>query len=81
MEKKREKGKDRLIVRIEADGAFNRRGKLRAAIEREIVRNRPTLHKSIAEKTVLPLRLEFPGRGKIPRNPRTGKLSRVIDVI
>ncbi|MBU2574854.1 MAG: hypothetical protein KKH28_12335 [Elusimicrobia bacterium] len=81
MEKKREKGKDRLVVRVEADGAVSRRGELRAAIEREIVRDRPTLSKSIAEHTVLPLRLELLGRGEIPRNPRTGKLSRVIQQV
>lgn len=78
MEKKREKGKDRLIIRVEADGGFKKRGELRAAIESEIIRNRPTLRRSIAEKAVLPLRVELLGRGEIPRNPRTGKLSRVI---
>lgn len=81
MEKKREKGKDLLIVRVETEGDFKRRGELRAAIEREIIRNRPTLRKSIAEKAVLPPRVELLGRGELPRNPRTGKLARVIDVI
>ncbi|MBI4802160.1 MAG: phenylacetate--CoA ligase family protein [Elusimicrobia bacterium] len=78
MEKRREKGKDRLVVRVELEGPPGGRGKLRAAIEREIIQNRPTLRKAVAEKAVLPPRVELLGRGKIPRNPRTGKLSRVI---
>lgn len=81
MEKKREAGKDVLIIRVETEMAPDDFPSAEKALEEEIVRNRPTLRKAMAEGSVHPLKIEFLPMGAILRNPRTGKLVRVIDAI
>jgi len=77
MRKEREAGRDRLVVRVET--RVRSRQALAGALSREILSRRPTLEKSVAQKSVWPVRVEFLAPGRLPRNPRTGKLIRVID--
>jgi len=79
MQKQREAGRDRLVVRVETLARSKVRPALAAALEREILSRRPTLCRGTAQKTVWPLRVELLDEGRLPRNPRTGKLIRVID--
>lgn len=79
IEKQRECGRDRLIVRVETEAARARRAGLSRALERELLAGRPTLRKAVAEGTIWPLRVELLSTGSIPHNLRTGKLVRVID--
>lgn len=81
MQKKREKGRDRLILRVESDASPRDFNKLAKTLEREVCGKRPTLRKAVAEKTIWPVEIEILRSGSLPRHPRTGKLVRVIDVI
>lgn len=81
MQKKREHGKDRLILRVETEVSPKRYAKMVQIIKREIITNRPTLRSAIEKKMVLPLKVELFKPGCIARNPRTGKFVRVIDVL
>lgn len=81
MEKQRLEGRDLLILRIESElpeaeweGAAKR-------LETELVEARPALRDFMVKKTIWPLRIEIQAPGTLPRNPRTGKLIRVIDAI
>lgn len=80
MEKRREGGKDRLVIRVETDAAPSERKRLAQALEHEVVSKRPSLRKFIAEGTVWPLQVLLLDPGRLARNARTGKLRRVIDV-
>jgi phenylacetate-coenzyme A ligase PaaK-like adenylate-forming protein len=79
MRKERQAGRDRLVVRGETLARPRARPALAAALAREILSRRPTLQKCVAQKTVWPLRVELVDQGRLPRNPRTGKLIRVMD--
>lgn len=79
IEKQRERGRDRLVVRVETEASRPRLAPLSKALERELLATRPTLRKAVAEGTVWPLRVELLPAGTIRRSPRTGKLVRVID--
>jgi len=81
MQKKREKGRDRLILRAESDASPRDFARLAKALEREVCAQRPTLRKAVQEKTIWPLTVEIVKAGSLPRNPRTGKLVRVIDAL
>ena len=52
---------------------------LAARLTGEILARRTAFAKGIAQKTVWPVRVELVDEGRLPRNPRTGKLIRVID--
>jgi len=79
MQKQREAGRDRLVVRVETCVPAQARPARASALVREILSRRPTLDKSVAQNTIWPLRVELLDEGRLPRNPRTGKLIRVID--
>ncbi len=81
IEKKRENGRDKLIIRVETEASYELFSAITLDLEKEILRNRPSLKKFVSEKTVCPLQIELLKPGSIPRNPRTGKLVRVIDSI
>ncbi len=81
MQKMREQGRDRLIVRVESDASAHDFKKLSKALERAVCGKRPTLRKAIAEKMIWPVKIELVSAGSLPRNQRTGKLVRVIDAI
>jgi phenylacetate-coenzyme A ligase PaaK-like adenylate-forming protein len=79
MRKEREAGRDRLVVLVETRVPALARPARASALEREILSRRPTLDKGVAQKAVWPVRVELVGEGRLPRNPRTGKLIRVVD--
>ncbi|MBI5630859.1 MAG: hypothetical protein HY921_08250 [Elusimicrobia bacterium] len=79
MEKKREKGRDRLVVRVETELSQARRASAAKALEREILAQRLTLRKALDEDMVWPVQVELAPSRTLGRNPRTGKLIRVID--
>jgi phenylacetate-coenzyme A ligase PaaK-like adenylate-forming protein len=79
MQKEREAGRDRLVVRVETRVPAKARPALASALAREILSRRTAFQKGIAQKTVWPVRVELVDEGRLPRNPRTGKLIRVID--
>ncbi|MFA6433704.1 MAG: hypothetical protein WCW52_03325 [Elusimicrobiales bacterium] len=81
MEKRRENGRDRLILRVETPAPKSARAVMRKVLEREILKERPTLNKAVSTGAVLPPEIELLAPGAIPRNPRTGKLVRVLDVL
>lgn len=81
MEKLREEGKDRLVIRAETDLPASEYNRLSQTLDRQIVDNRPSLRHFIEDGTVWPLKVEISPAGSLPRNPRTGKLIRVIDAI
>jgi phenylacetate-coenzyme A ligase PaaK-like adenylate-forming protein len=79
IQKQREAGRDRLMVRVETCVPAKAKPALAAALIGEILSRRTSFQKGIAQKTVWPVRVELVAEGRIPRNPRTGKLIRVID--
>ncbi|MBF0548279.1 MAG: hypothetical protein HQM08_27835, partial [Candidatus Riflebacteria bacterium] len=79
MEKRRENGRDLLIVRAESDSPPCSHAELVQKFSAEILNARPSLRAFIEKKTVWPLKVEILPTGTIPRNSRTGKLTRVID--
>ncbi len=79
MQKLREYGKDRLVVRVETDAPKAKHSDLSKVLAQAISHGRPTLRLLVSEGKVSPVRVELLGLGRIPRNPRTGKLVRVID--
>jgi len=80
MEKKRESGLDRLVLRVETEAATAGYPALASALAEKLLKERPTLSQAVKKGSVLPLSVELLAPGSIPRNPRTGKLPRVIDL-
>lgn len=81
MEKKREDGKDCLILRFETDAPKEKFESIAKHLREQITNERPSLREFIAKGTVKPLVVEIYPANSIPKNPRTGKLIRVIDAI
>jgi phenylacetate-coenzyme A ligase PaaK-like adenylate-forming protein len=81
MEKRRHGGRDELILRIETSLTDDAQAAARVDLEREILEKRPAFRDFIHKKTIWPLQIEFLPPGGLPRNPRTGKLIRVIDAV
>jgi phenylacetate-coenzyme A ligase PaaK-like adenylate-forming protein len=81
MEKEREAGRDRLVLRVETELDEPRFEEARARLHAELVGRRPALREFLQKGTVWPIRIELLTPGAIPRNTRTGKLIRVIDVV
>ena len=79
MEKIRESGRDRLIIRVETDAPEVEYSQIAKNLEDEIMKNRDTLRESVLNGAVLPVKIEILKHGDIARNPRTGKLTRTID--
>lgn len=80
IEKARERGRDRLIVRVESRVAPSRRAGLARSLGAALLARRPTLRKLVEEKFIWPVAVELKAPGELPRNPRTGKLNRVVDL-
>jgi phenylacetate-coenzyme A ligase PaaK-like adenylate-forming protein len=81
MKKEREAGRDRLVVRVETAADPGEHAALAAALTAAIVEGRPSLRHFIHEGTVWPVRVEVLAPGALERNPRTGKLARVVDAL
>ena len=79
--KEREAGKDRLVVRVETDLPVNEYELKEAALAQAILDSRPSLGVFVKKNSVWPVKVELLAPGSIPRNPRTGKLIRVVDAI
>lgn len=79
MEKKREDGKDRLVIRIETNSDSSEYPEISALLSQKILEGRPTLRGFIEKGTVLPLEIEVLKIGAIERSSRTGKLKKVVD--
>lgn len=80
MEKRREAGRDRLILRVEAQTNVNP-SELKMNIEAAFLHERPSFQEFVKKGSVWPLAVEVLPIGGIPLNPRTGKLVRVIDAV
>jgi len=81
IEKQREAGMDRLIVRVETSASSENLENLRKRFEEILLANRLSLRDLVKKNMVWPPRCELLTPGSIPRNPRTGKFIRVIDSI
>ncbi|MBI4678637.1 MAG: hypothetical protein HY748_13750 [Elusimicrobia bacterium] len=81
MRKERFQGRDRLIVAVETAAPKTELSRLKKALEKRILAQRPTLAKAVRTGEVLPVRVELRKPGALPRNPRTGKLIRAVDAL
>ena len=81
MEKQRDQGKDRLVLRIETKLGAKERASTAAALESALLEGRPSLRDFVKKGTTWPVRIELVDLGTLPRNSRTGKLMRVIDAV
>ncbi len=81
MEKQRRDGKDRLAVRVESGADPANHPALARALEEALLSTRPGLRECVEKGTVEPLCIEIVPAESLPRNPKTGKLIRVIDVL
>jgi len=81
MEKQRDQGKDRLILRIECETPAADRPALAAAVEEALMEGRPSFRDFVKKGTTWPVRIELVNLSTLPRNSRTGKLIRVIDSV
>ena len=81
MEKSRSEGKDRLTVRVETEMAPERYQEVAIILEKEFLGSRPLFRDLVGNGNVWPLNIECCKPGTIPRNPKTGKLIRVIDSV
>ena len=81
MEKQRCEGRDRLVIRVETGVPEAERGALARRLETRILERRPSLREFVKKGTIWPLGIEVVAPGTLPRNPRTGKLIRVVDAL
>lgn len=81
MEKVRKQGRDQLIVRVETPLSEEAHPEFAHRFAHAIVASRPSLREFISQRTVWPVEVQCVQAGGLPRNPRTGKLVRVIDAI
>ncbi len=81
IEKKREGGMDLLVIRVETSAPVSEHPQLANRLESELIGNKLSLRNLVEKKMIWPLSIELLPPGSIPRNPRTGKLIRVIDAI
>lgn len=81
IEKQRREGRDLLIVRAEATCQAEERETIQTEIARKIETARPSLRDEIAKGIVWPVQVEIVPPGTLPRNAKTGKLIRVVDLI
>jgi len=81
MEKRREEGRDRLIIRVETEAPAADYASMSRALEEKIIKERPTLQGAIEKERVLPLTMELVKSGTLERSSRTGKMKRVIDAL
>jgi phenylacetate-CoA ligase len=81
MQKLREDGKDRLVIRVEAEVPTEAHTAVAHQLAEMILEVRPSLREFVKKGSVLPLIVEILPNGSLKRNSRTGKLVRVIDSV
>jgi phenylacetate-coenzyme A ligase PaaK-like adenylate-forming protein len=82
MQKLRLEGKDKLVIRMETDASTaEERGSIQSEFAKKFTQARPSFREFVDKGTVWPLEVICVSMGELPRNPRTGKLKRVIDAI
>ena len=81
MIKNRVRGRDQLVVLVETEAPPSEYGDLARRLSQAILEKRPSLREFVKKGTVLPLEITLLKPGSIERNPKTGKLIRVKDVI
>ncbi|OFZ79497.1 MAG: hypothetical protein A2583_07710 [Bdellovibrionales bacterium RIFOXYD1_FULL_53_11] len=81
MEKRREDGRDRLVIRIETAAPPAEHAAMTARLTGLFVEQRPAFREFVKKGTVWPLCVEWLEEGKLPHNRRTGKLIRVVDAL
>ncbi|MBI4402879.1 MAG: hypothetical protein HY537_01885 [Deltaproteobacteria bacterium] len=81
MEKQREQGRDKLIIRVETEVPADQFGRLSQELEERILDYRPMIKEFVSKNSIWPLQIELVPPGGLPRNSRTGKLIRVIDAL
>lgn len=81
MEKRREEGKDKLIIRVESSVPSSEHQAIGDELREKIHKGRPALRGFIEKGTVWPIQVEIMTLGSLSRSSRTGKLKRVIDAI
>lgn len=81
MEKKREDGKDKLVIRIESEAPSHEYADIAKILEEKLLSEKFSLRNQIEKGMVWPVKIELLAPGQIARNPRTGKLLRVIDIV
>ncbi len=79
MEKQRELGKDRLVIRVESDLPVEKQIPAAKQLEEIFLSSRPSIKDIIATGRVWPVKIEVVAANSLKRNQRTGKLIRVID--
>ncbi len=79
MQKERHQGKDRLILRVETELAPAEHENKKEELLNTLLNSRPSLRDFVKKGTVWPIVIELLPHQSLPRNPRTGKLIRVID--
>lgn len=78
IEKLRDSGKDRLVIRVEAPESTDRKASSEA-LARAVIQARPGLQALVTKELIWPLQVEVVSLGTLARNQRTGKLVRVLD--
>ena len=83
MEKVRKDGRDLLVVRVESRIPLSEDMKTSISdrLGAQILADRPTLRTLVEKKVIWAPEVEIVVEGSLKRNPRTGKLVRVIDAI
>ncbi len=81
IEKQRDQGKDRLVVRVESELDSDARNAAAQLLEKSFLDNRPAFRDFMNKGSIWPIRVEIVQPGTLPRNSRTGKLMRVIDCL
>ncbi len=83
MEKSRVQGMDALTIRVEQVSSVepSQKEEWEKLLAEEILKVRPSLREFVKKGIVLPIETQFVASGELPRNPRTGKLIRVVDSV
>lgn len=79
MEKKRREGRDLLIIRVESEASQDQYADLKHKVSETLLTDRPSFRDFVKKGTIWPVEIEITPLNSLPRNPRTGKLIRVID--
>ena len=79
MEKQREQGRDRLVIRVETELPDINHAAAAATLEEQLCHARPAFRDLFSKGLAWPLKIEFIEPNALPRNERTGKLIRIVD--
>ncbi|MEL6543513.1 MAG: CoF synthetase, partial [Myxococcota bacterium] len=81
IQKHRREGRDLLRVCIESNASGDSRTEIIEALHARLLAQRPSLRQFVEKETIWSPEIELSAPGSLERNPRTGKLRRVIDSI